>query len=75
MDDLVYEVWILGYNEDGSVNDFEQLIATFQEEEQAKWFALTYPFSKPTLTPKANVVVEEVDNGRCTFVITETEIY
>lgn len=74
MEDLVWEVWILGYNEDDTVNDFEQLEATFEDSDKAKWFAENYDFSKPTNTPKAKVVVEEVISNTCINVLLEREL-
>ena len=71
---LCYEVWILGYNEDDTVNDFEQLEGTFEEEDKAIWFATHYPFSKPTIPPKAKVVVEEVVCNTCINVVLESEL-
>ncbi len=71
---LCYEVWILGYDEDDNVNDFEQLEGTFNEEEKAIWFATHYSFSKPAITPKAKVVVEEVVCNTCMNLILESEL-
>ena len=74
-----YQVWILGYNEDYSVNDWEQLEGRFEEREKAEWFALHYDFCKPVGTPRAEVVVEEVliaENGdeECLGVLLESEL-
>lgn len=73
-----YEVWILGYNEDDTANDFEQWEATFEDEDKAIWFADNYPFSKPSITPKAKVMVEGVVNTKtgscCTDIILEKEL-
>lgn len=80
MEHLVYEVWILGYNEDDTVNDYEKLIATFEDSDMALWFAEHYDFDKPTETPKAKVVVEEVvieepyGSASCINVLMETEL-
>lgn len=73
---MVYEVWLLGYNEDDSVNDFEQLEGTFEDEDKAVWFATHYPFEKPTITPKAVVRVEYVNEDTCCCeeVVTEHEL-
>ena len=73
-----YEVWMLGYNEDDTVNDFDQLEGSFDDEDKAVWFATHYEFSKPSITPKAKIVVEEVqydtERGDCVSVVLETEI-
>ena len=80
MEHLTYEVWILGYNEDDSVNDYEKLIATFEDSDTAQWFATNYYFGKPNETPKAKVVVEEVvieepyGSASCVNVLMETEL-
>ena len=71
-----YQVWVLGLNEDNTVNDYEKLIATFQSESIAKWFVNNYNFSKPTETPKAVVELEQVrtypnGNEECEDIIDE----
>ena len=76
---MEYQVWILGYNADNTVNDFEQLEASFPEKDKAIWFAENYDFSKPTITDKAVVVVEKVDidedgNESCEDILLEREL-
>lgn len=73
-----YEIWVLGYNPDGTVNDYEELIATFPEEQKdtAVWFMDNYPFP-PKKYHKA--VLEHVNYNEygcscCTDVIQETDI-
>ena len=71
---MTYEVWILGYDDDDMVNDFEQLVGTFEEEDKARWFATHYPFEVPAITPNAKVVVESVEDSSCIDLILESEI-
>lgn len=79
LDNTDYQVWILGRNEDETVNDYEELIASFPDKETAEWFVNNYKFQKPTQTPKAYVELEQVrtyPNGdeTCEDIITEFEI-
>ena len=77
-----YEIWVLGYNEDDTVNDYEWLICGLIENQR---YALElFNFSqtwveKPKDTPKAKLVLEEVEynnNGdsSCVNVLAETEL-
>ena len=60
-----FEVWILGLNEDDTVNDYELLIATFKNKKYAIQFADHYPIEQfvelpRDISPKFQVVVEQV---------------
>lgn len=77
-----YEIWVLGYNEDDTVNDYEWLVCGLIENERYAWelfnFSQTF-VGKPKETPKAKLVLEEVeydDNGNdsCVNVLAETEL-
>lgn len=71
---MEYEVWILGYNEDDTVNDYEKLIAIFENFKEAEWFVENYPFQKPTETPKSNIVIERVEDCSCQDILYEREL-
>ena len=72
---MKYTVYIQGYNEDDTVNDYEDEIATFTEQNPAEWFATHYNFPIPLLTPHAKVIVEErEDNDEFVSVVLESEI-
>lgn len=77
-ENTTYEVWILGYDEDDEVNDYEQLIATFTHEEDAVWFMNNYEFEKPKETTEAKAVLEQVVNRKngseCVDLLMETEL-
>lgn len=74
---MKYHVYIQGYNEDDAVNDYDEPVATFEDEDKAIWFATHYPFNAPMLTPHAKVMVEERDSENEDFIdlILESEIY
>ena len=77
-----YEIWILGYNEDDTVNDYEQLVCGLIENEDYALQLFNYAeciVEKPKETPKAKLVLEEVEyddngNGSCVNVLAETEL-
>lgn len=76
-----YEIWVLGYNDDDIVNDYEELIGSFPREDIAKdiFYGYCGEMPKPDYTPKAKLVLEEVEfdkkgNGSCVNVIAETEL-
>lgn len=73
---MKYHVYIQGYSEDDTVNDYDEPVAVFEDEEQAIWFATHYPFNAPILTPHAKVIVEERDSENEDFIslILESEI-
>lgn len=73
---MKYHVYIQGYNEDDAVNDYDEPVAVFENEEQAVWFATHCPFNAPMLTPHAKVMVEERDgeNGDFVDLVLESEI-
>lgn len=73
---MKYHVYIQGYNEDDTVNDYDEPVAVFENEEQAIWFATHCPFNAPALTPRAKVIVEERDGENDDFIdlILENEI-
>ena len=41
---MKYHVYIQGYGEDDVVNDYDEPVAAFEDEEQAVWFATHFPF-------------------------------
>ena len=69
-----YEIWILGFELNGDVNDYEKLVATFEDEDVAIWFMNHYDFTKPDKTPLARAVLECVVDNSCVSVVMETEI-
>ena len=72
---MKYTVYIQGFNEDDTINDYDEPIAEFVDEDKAIWFAENYPFNAPLLTPHAKVIVEErEDNGEFVDVVLESEI-
>lgn len=73
---MKYHVYIQGYNEDDVVNDYDEPVAVFENEEQAIWFATHFPFEAPMLTPHAKAMVEERDGENDDFIdlILESEI-
>ena len=40
---MKYHVYIQGYSEDDTVNDYNKPVAVFEDKEQAIWFATHYP--------------------------------
>lgn len=72
-----YEVWILGYTPDGMADDYEELIATFPEEqkEAAIWFMNNYKFNFKKNTQAVLEYVQYYDDGSsgCIDVIMEVE--
>ena len=73
---MKYHVYIQGYGEDDVVNDYDEPVAAFEDEEQGVWFATHFPFKAPALTPRAKVMVEERDGENDDFIdlILENEI-
>ena len=73
---MKYHVYIQGYGEDDAVNDYDELVAAFEDEGQAVWFATHFPFKIPAFTPRAKVMVEERDGENDDFIdlILENEI-
>lgn len=73
---MKYHVYIQGYSEGDTINDYDEPVATFEDKEQAIWFATHYPFNTPILTPHAKVIVEERDSENEDFIdsIFESEI-
>lgn len=75
MEKEAYEVWVLG--DMGTDNaDYEQHIATFNDNDTACWFAENYPF---THVDNAHITVEHVkyhEDGyaECIDVITEIQM-
>ena len=69
-----YEIWILGYNEDDTVNDYELLLGTFEDRKVAEWFFRKYKVMKPHETPKAKLVLEEVEDYSCVDILAETDL-
>lgn len=57
-----YRVYIQGYDDDNTINDYTDELATFENgcDDLAIFFAETYPFSEPEETPHAMVIVEQV---------------
>ena len=55
-----YEVWILGYDENDNVNDYDKIINTFNSKLEAIDFAEGCKIKRPKETPKAQLVVEKV---------------
>ena len=62
---MTYEVWVLGYDKNLNITDYDQLIKTFDKSEEAIKFAKNY-YHKEKL-PKGvqyyEVLVETVVNG------------
>lgn len=76
---MKYHVYIQGFTqlgEEEAINDYDEPVAVFEDEEQAIWFATHYPFNAPILTPHAKVIVEERDSENEDFIslILESEI-
>lgn len=77
-----YEIWVLGYNDDDTVNDYDWLICGMIENERYAWELFNFSqtlVEKPKETPKAKLVLEEVEyddngNGSCVNVLAETEL-
>jgi len=55
-----FQVWVLGYNQDMTANDFEECVAVSRNLKKAIKCAENYQFSKHELTPHASIVVEHV---------------
>ena len=55
-----YEVWVLGYDELGNVNDYDEIIKTFDSPADAIKFAEELEIKCPNETPQAQLVVEKV---------------
>ncbi len=77
-ENITYEVWVLGYDEEDNVTDYEQHIATFTSEKVATWFMNNYEFEKPKEVPNAKAVLEQVVNrensSECVDLLMETEL-
>ena len=77
-----YEIWILGYDENGYANDFEELVCGDIEKKKyaMKIFnCVEQIIHKPICTPNATLVLEQVetdDEGNITCVdsLVETEL-
>ena len=71
-----YEIWVLGYNEDDTVNDYEELIGSFPREDIAKniFYGYCGEMPKPNETPKAKLMLEKIENDSCVDVLAETEL-
>lgn len=74
---MTYEIWVLGYNEDDSVNDYEYLVCGNIEKRTWAYQLFNYVESlieKPQETPKAKLVLEAVVDNNCVDVLAETEL-
>ena len=78
---MKYHVYIQGFNEDDSINDYTQEVATFNDRLYADWFVENYCFESITIplnqtTPHAKVILEKrTDNDEFVSVEKEREIF
>lgn len=58
-----YLVAIQGYDENGEMNEYNDIIATFENDcdDIAIWMAETYPWAKPEGLKRAKILVQQCD--------------